>query len=31
LLPPLNISEDEIAEAVNRLDFAADAVLEAKD
>ncbi|WP_439118410.1 aspartate aminotransferase family protein [Marivita sp.] len=30
LLPPLNISEDEIAEAVNRLDFAADAVLEAK-
>jgi acetylornithine/N-succinyldiaminopimelate aminotransferase len=31
LLPPLNISEDEIAEAVNRLDFAADAVLEPKD
>ena len=31
LLPPLNISEDDIAEAVNRLDFAADAVLEAKD
>ncbi|MCI5109155.1 MAG: aspartate aminotransferase family protein [Marivita sp.] len=30
LLPPLNISEDEISEAVNRLDFAADAVLEAK-
>ena len=28
LLPPLNISEDEISEAVNRLDFAADAVLE---
>ena len=30
LLPPLNISEDEISEAVNRLDFAADAVLEAQ-
>ncbi len=30
LLPPLNISKDEISEAVNRLDFAADAVLEAK-
>lgn len=30
LLPPLNISEDEISEAVNRLDFAADAVLETK-
>jgi acetylornithine/N-succinyldiaminopimelate aminotransferase len=29
LLPPLNISEDEISEAVNRLDFAADAVREA--
>ncbi len=31
LLPPLNISEDEISEAVNRLDFAADAVREAMD
>ena len=30
LLPPLNISEDEISEAVNRLDFAADSVLETK-
>lgn len=30
LLPPLNISEDEISEAVNRLDFAADAVREAQ-
>ena len=29
LLPPLTISEDEISEAVNRLDFAADAVREA--
>jgi acetylornithine/N-succinyldiaminopimelate aminotransferase len=29
LLPPLNISEDEITEAVNRLDFAADAVRDA--
>ena len=29
LLPPLNIREDEISEAVNRLDFAADAVREA--
>src|SRR6056297_147056 len=29
LLPPLNISEDEISEAVNRLDFAADVVREA--
>ncbi|MCK0149838.1 aspartate aminotransferase family protein [Marivita sp. S6314] len=28
LLPPLTISEDEISEAVNRLDFAADAVSE---
>mgnify|MGYP000070720597 CR=1 FL=1 len=30
LLPPLNISEDEISEAVNRLEFAADAVREAQ-
>ena len=29
LLPPLNISEDEISEAVSRLDLAADAVEEA--
>lgn len=29
LLPPLNISEEDITEAVNRLDFAADAVTEA--
>ncbi|MFP7675755.1 aspartate aminotransferase family protein [Marivita sp. S0852] len=29
LLPPLNISEDEISEAISRLDFAADAVTEA--
>jgi acetylornithine/N-succinyldiaminopimelate aminotransferase len=29
LLPPLNISEDEITEAINRLDFAADAVRDA--
>ncbi|SHG77027.1 aspartate aminotransferase family protein [Marivita hallyeonensis] len=29
ILPPLNISEDEMSEAVNRLDFAADAVREA--
>ena len=28
LLPPLNITEDEIAEAVNRLDAAAGAVEE---
>ena len=29
LLPPLTISEDEISEAITRLDFAADAVVEA--
>jgi len=29
LLPPLTISEDEISEAITRLDFAADAVAEA--
>jgi acetylornithine/N-succinyldiaminopimelate aminotransferase len=29
LLPPLNISEDEITEAINRLDFAAGAVRDA--
>ncbi|MFP7570856.1 aspartate aminotransferase family protein [Marivita sp. S2033] len=29
ILPPLNITEDEMSEAVNRLDFAADAVRDA--